>query len=90
MVVISLPSACTASTLQDFTLRPSSSTVHAPQLEVSQPIGVPTRPSLVAQPVHEQQPGFDLVLPLNAVHIDADPSHTSATTDPRVIAAASG
>ena len=33
-----------ASTEQLFTLSPSMSTVHEPQLEVSHPIGVPTRP----------------------------------------------
>jgi hypothetical protein len=42
--VIVAPSAWTASTAQDFTLSPSMSTVHAPQLDVSQPMGVPTRP----------------------------------------------
>ena len=45
MVVTSWPSACTASTLQDFTLRPSRCTVQAPQLLVSQPITVPVLPS---------------------------------------------
>jgi hypothetical protein len=46
-VVISDPSAWIARTVQLFTLRPLSSTVHAPQLEVSQPITVPVRPSRV-------------------------------------------
>ncbi len=45
MVVTAAPSACTASTVQLFTLTPSSSTVQAPQLEVSQPTGVPPSPS---------------------------------------------
>ena len=45
MVVTSWPSAWTASTLQDFTLRPSRCTVHAPQLLVSQPMTVPVLPS---------------------------------------------
>ncbi len=45
MVVISLPSAWTASTAQLFTDTPSISTVHAPQLLVSQPIGVPVLPA---------------------------------------------
>ncbi len=45
IVVISVPSAWTASTEQLFTLTPSRCTVQAPQLEVSQPIGVPTLPS---------------------------------------------
>src|SRR5262245_6017440 len=41
MVVTSPPSAWAASTVHDFTDIPSSSTVHAPQLEVSQPTWVP-------------------------------------------------
>src|SRR4029078_5737133 len=45
IVVTSCPSAWTASTLHDFTLRPSRCTVQAPQLLVSQPITVPVRPS---------------------------------------------
>ena len=45
MVVTSSPSAWTASTLQDFTLRPSRCTVQAPQLLVSQPTTVPVLPS---------------------------------------------
>ncbi len=45
MVVIWLPSACTARTAQLLTDSPSSSTVHAPQLDVSQPIGVPVLPA---------------------------------------------
>ena len=45
IVVTSPPSACTARTVQLFTLCPSSSTVHAPQLLVSQPTTVPTLPS---------------------------------------------
>ena len=42
-MVTSCPSAWTARTEQLFTDRPSMSTVQAPQLEVSQPIGVPVR-----------------------------------------------
>src|SRR5581483_7338156 len=42
-VVISAPSACTPNMVQDFTGRPFSSTVHAPQYEVSQPMWVPVR-----------------------------------------------
>src|SRR6266566_5569924 len=42
-VVICAPSACTASTVQDFTGSPSSSTVQAPQCVVSQPMCVPVR-----------------------------------------------
>jgi len=45
MVATSLPSACTASTEHDFTLRPSRWTVQAPQLLVSQPMTVPVFPS---------------------------------------------
>ena len=44
-VLISCPSAWTASIVQDFTARPSTSTVHAPQLVVSQPMCVPVSPS---------------------------------------------
>src|SRR5690606_8669285 len=45
MVVTSPPSAWTASTVQDLTASPSSSTVQAPQWLVSQPTWVPVRPS---------------------------------------------
>ncbi len=45
MVVTSHPSAWTASTEHDFTLRPSRCTVQAPQLLVSQPTTVPVFPS---------------------------------------------
>ena len=41
MVVIVAPSACTASMVHDLALRPSTMTVHAPQLLVSQPTWVP-------------------------------------------------
>ncbi len=44
-MVTSLPSACTASTLHDFTLVPSRWIVQAPQLLVSQPMTVPVLPS---------------------------------------------
>jgi len=71
------------------TLRPSSSTVQAPQLEVASDRGADQSESF-AQPVHEEKSGFDLILTLDAVHSDADPSHTSPTTDPRFFAAASG
>ena len=49
MVVISAPSACTASTAQLFTDTPFMCTVHAPQLDVSQPTGVPVLPSRFSQ-----------------------------------------
>jgi hypothetical protein len=39
------PSTCTAKRVHDFTDSPSSSTVHAPQLVVSQPTLVPVSPS---------------------------------------------
>src|SRR6267378_156505 len=42
-VVISLPSAIGANSVQDFTVRPFSSTVQAPQYVVSQPMWVPVR-----------------------------------------------
>ena len=40
-----VPSAWTASTVHDFTDSPSSSTVQAPQDDVSQPTFVPVSPS---------------------------------------------
>ena len=45
-VVIERPSACTASIVHDFIGVPSSSTVHAPQLVVSQPMWVPVSPTM--------------------------------------------
>src|SRR5262245_45630944 len=45
-VVTSRPSACTARTEHDLTGVPSSSTVQAPQPDVSQPTWVPVRPSV--------------------------------------------
>ena len=44
-VVISRPSTWTASIVHDFTGLPSTCTVHAPQLVVSQPMCVPVSPS---------------------------------------------
>ena len=44
-MVTSAPSAWTARTLHDFTLRPFRWTVQAPQLLVSQPITVPVLPN---------------------------------------------
>ena len=45
IVVISRPSAWTASIVHDFTDSPSTSTVHEPHEEVSQPTTVPVSPS---------------------------------------------
>ena len=45
MVVMSAPSAWTASIVQDFTDSPSRSTVQAPHDDVSQPTFVPVSPS---------------------------------------------
>ena len=45
IVVISDPSACTASTVQDFTDWPSTRTVHAPHDVVSHPTFVPVSPT---------------------------------------------
>jgi hypothetical protein len=46
MVLIDRPSAWTASIVHDFALSPSTWTVHAPQLLVSQPTCVPVSPSV--------------------------------------------
>jgi len=45
IVVTVAPSACTARTAQLFTDSPFRWTVHAPQLDVSHPMGVPIKPS---------------------------------------------
>ena len=45
IVTTSDPSAWTASTVQDFTARPSMWTVQAPHCDVSHPMLVPVRPS---------------------------------------------
>ena len=45
MVVTARPSACTASTVQDFTDSPSRWIVQVPHEEVSQPTLVPVSPS---------------------------------------------
>ena len=45
MVVMSAPSACTASTVQLFTDSPSMCTVQAPHDDVSHPMFVPVRPT---------------------------------------------
>ena len=45
IVVMSAPSACTASTVQLFTDSPSMCIVHAPHDDVSQPMLVPVSPT---------------------------------------------
>ena len=61
MVVMSVPSAWTASIVQDFTDSPSTSTVQAPHDDVSQPDVGAGEPDVVAQVVDEQQPRLDVV-----------------------------
>ena len=61
MVVMSAPSACTASIVQDFTDSPSTRTVQAPHDDVSQPTLVPVSPTVVAEVVDEQRARLDLV-----------------------------
>ena len=61
MVRTSRPSACTANMVQDLTALPSSMTVQAPQIEVSQPMCGPVRPGDFAQVVDQQQPRLDFV-----------------------------
>ena len=63
MVVTSSPSAWTASIVHDFTDSPSRRTVHAPHDDVSQPTFVPVSPQDVAEVVHEERAGLDVVLP---------------------------
>ena len=63
IVVTSAPSACTASTVHDFTDSPSRSTVQAPHDVVSQPMFVRRQAEGVAQVVHEQQARLDVRRP---------------------------
>src|SRR5579864_5023835 len=73
-VPISCPSACTASMVQDFAGRPSTSTVHAPQLVVSHPMWVPVSPS-PRRIRWEQQPRLHLGGLLHAVDRERDPAY---------------
>ena len=72
MVLTSRPSAWTASIVQDLALSPSTWTVHAPQLLVSQPTWVPVSPSVVAQEVDEQEARLDVGLVRLPVDGDRD------------------
>ena len=63
-VVTDRPSAWTPNIVHDLTGTPSSSTVHAPQLVVSQPTWVPGQLELLADHVHEQLTRFDVRRPL--------------------------
>ena len=58
--------------MHDFTVLPSSTTVQAPQLLVSQPTCVPVNPSMIADKVNQQQPRFDVGLALAAIHFDVN------------------
>ena len=68
----SWPPAITASVVQLLTGVPSIHTVHAPQLEVSQPQWVPVRREVVAQEVDEQQARLDVARDLLAVDVHGD------------------
>ena len=59
IVTISAPSACRASTVQDFTASPLISTVQAPHCVVSQPTCVPVSRRLLAQELDEQRAALD-------------------------------
>ena len=62
MVVMSRPSACTASIVHDFTDSPSTCTVQAPHEDVSHPTLVPVSPSCLPEEVDEQRPRLDVGL----------------------------
>ena len=79
MVVISSPSAWTASTEQLFADTPFSSTVQAPQLEVSQPMGVPDAARHLAYVMHEQHAGLDVIVVPHAVDSHADLGHPASS-----------
>ena len=57
--------------MQDLALSPSTWTVQAPQLLVSQPMWVPVSPKYVAQEVDEQEARLDVGLAGLAVDGDA-------------------
>ena len=71
-VVTSRPSACTPNIVQDLIGRPSSSTVQAPQLVVSQPTCVPGEPELLPDQVREEHPRLDVGTAVGAVDLDRD------------------
>ena len=64
IVVTLLPSAWTASIVQDFTAWPSTWTVQAPHWLVSQPTWVPVELEVLAEQLHEQPSRLDVRLPL--------------------------
>ena len=59
IVTISPPSTATASCRQDFVIRPSSDTVHAPQSPVAQPTFGPMHAEAVTQRLDQQHPRVD-------------------------------
>ncbi len=72
------PLACTASTLQDFTLRPSRWTVQAPQLLVSHPITVPVLPSFSRRYCTSSIRGSTSSVTCRPVDGEFDPGHACA------------
>ena len=72
IVLISAPSAWTASIVHDLALSPLTWTVHAPQLLVSQPMCVPGQPEDVAEEVDEEEPRLDVGLAGLAVDGERD------------------
>ena len=73
MVVISAPSACTASRVHDLAALPSTRIVHAPHVEVSQPRWCRSVRA-VREEVHEKLPGLDHRFVLNPVNGERDSS----------------
>ena len=71
-MVIARPSACTANIVHDFTGTPSSSTVHAPQFEVSHPMCVPVSPSVSRRRCTSSSRGSTSRGPLRAVDRNRD------------------
>ena len=71
-VVTDAPSAWAANIVQESVASPSTSTVQAPQLEVSQPDVRAGQPELLPQEVHEQETRLDVPDVLLAVDGDRD------------------
>ena len=79
MVVISAPSTWTPRSVHDLTDAPSTSTVHAPHDDVSQPTFVPGQPQPVAEDVDEQLARLELQLVPRPVHGQRNASHLATS-----------
>ena len=75
MVVIAFPCERTARVRHEFTRRPSTWTVQAPQAPRSQPFFVPVRSKMLAQSVEQGDPWLDRQWMSLSVHLEHDVDH---------------